>query len=159
MSDQPTNRSQRTHRSRRFLLQALCALAIGTVAALAWQVPPAGWTSNDVTTGRHPGYPDLQPRRYDMSVENTTTFASEALRRVPGGKVTRTVPAGGRVHGEAQVLGTPFVDDVEILVTPENGHSLVTIRSRSRVGKGDLGVNAARIRAIQSTMDEKLPRL
>ena len=150
---------ERRHAAVRFLLQAVAALALGTVAALVVTVPRPGWTTNDITTGQSPGYPDLVPRRYDMSVANTTVFAAQALHRIPGGKVKKTDTANGKVEGEAWVTGTPFYDDVEITILPEENHSLVNIRSHSRVGRGDLGVNAARIRALQALMDDKLPRL
>jgi uncharacterized protein (DUF1499 family) len=48
-----------------------------------------------------------------------------------------------------------FVDDVLVRVRPaDGGGALVDVRSKSRDGRGDLGVNAARIRAFA----EKLPR-
>ncbi|WP_413699466.1 DUF1499 domain-containing protein [Psychromonas sp. KJ10-10] len=39
-----------------------------------------------------------------------------------------------------------FVDDVVVVVTPEGNASRVDIRSVSRIGRGDRGVNANRIR-------------
>ena len=48
-----------------------------------------------------------------------------------------------------------FVDDVVVRVRPaEGGGAIVDVRSKSRDGRGDLGANAARIRAFA----EKLPR-
>ena len=48
-----------------------------------------------------------------------------------------------------------FVDDILVRVRPgDGGGALVDVRSKSRVGRGDMGVNAARIRAFT----EKLPR-
>lgn len=41
-----------------------------------------------------------------------------------------------------------FVDDVELRVDPEAG--LVHVRSASRVGRGDLGVNRARVEALRA---------
>ena len=45
-----------------------------------------------------------------------------------------------------------FVDDVVVRVKPTSGGSLVDVRSKSRDGRGDLGANAARIRAFQEAM-------
>ncbi|WP_299932963.1 DUF1499 domain-containing protein [uncultured Pelagimonas sp.] len=42
-----------------------------------------------------------------------------------------------------------FADDVVIVVSPEADGSRVDMRSVSRVGRSDQGVNAARIRAFQ----------
>jgi len=48
-----------------------------------------------------------------------------------------------------------FVDDIVVRVRPaENGGAIVDVRSKSRVGQGDIGANAARIRRFA----ERLPR-
>ena len=47
-----------------------------------------------------------------------------------------------------------FDDDIAIRVRPgDGGNSRVDIRSKSRDGKGDLGVNAMRIRAFVSALE------
>jgi len=54
-----------------------------------------------------------------------------------------------------------FTDEVTVRVRPAGPggkHSRVTVRSRSRVGRGDLGENARHIRALQRAMDARLPR-
>lgn len=45
-----------------------------------------------------------------------------------------------------------FIDDVEFRVDPESG--LVQLRSASRVGRGDLGVNRERVDAIRRLFEE-----
>jgi uncharacterized protein (DUF1499 family) len=45
---------------------------------------------------------------------------------------------------------------VTIRVSEERGHAVVNVRSRSRVGRGDLGVNARRIRAYLRALDARL---
>lgn len=142
---------------KKILRTALGILLFWTVSAAIFFVPPAGWTSTDVTTGEHSGYPDLQPRVYDMSRENTIQFAQAAIARQTGWKVVKADPVQGTI--EATAPGFPAPSDVTITVTPEAQTSGVTIRSRSRFGFADLGANARYIRAIQATMDDKLPRL
>lgn len=139
----------------RFVL--LPALLGATITGAVLLVPLSGWTTNDVTTGIHMGYPDLQPRIYDASVSNTTQFASAAATRQKGWKVLRTEPEKGNV--EVEVPSGPFTDDLTVTITPEGEGSRVVIRSRSRVGIGDLGANARHIRTLQTAMDDKLPRL
>ncbi|GAB4462367.1 MAG: hypothetical protein OHK0029_29080 [Armatimonadaceae bacterium] len=144
------------------ILAALIGLSAAGIFAAVQMVPPAGWSSNDVTTGKHPGYPDLHPHRYDMSVNHTTIFAAEAARRL-GWEVTRTDPQAGIVEAVVTVKPIPFKDDVTVTVTPDDTsggkYTMVTIHSRSRVGSGDLGENARHIRALQAAMDDKLPRV
>jgi len=58
----------------------------------------------------------------------------------------------------ADVFLTPFKDDVTVSVTEKAGRTVVNVRSRSRVGRADLGVNARRIRAYLRALDERLGR-
>jgi hypothetical protein len=148
--------------SRRKLVgQGLLALAVGTlVAAAVLYVPVAGWTTNDVTTGKHPGYPDLQSRVYDMEPSHCAMFAAQAARRL-GWEVVETRPEAGTVRAVVTVFPIPFKDDLTVTATPDPKnprHTVVEIRSRSRVGRGDLGENARHVRALQAAMDDKLPR-
>src|SRR5207247_5145519 len=53
---------------------------------------------------------------------------------------------GGRIEATATTAWFGFKDDVVIRVTPRGADSaVVDMRSKSRVGKSDVGANAARI--------------
>jgi uncharacterized protein (DUF1499 family) len=54
----------------------------------------------------------------------------------------------GRIEAVARTAIFRFADDVVIRVRSEGAGSRIDIRSASRAGVGDLGVNAARIRAF-----------
>jgi uncharacterized protein (DUF1499 family) len=45
---------------------------------------------------------------------------------------------------------------VTVTVKPDGDRVTVNVRSRSRVGKGDLGVNARRIRRFQAELARRL---
>ena len=49
-----------------------------------------------------------------------------------------------------------FEDDVAIRVRDVGGKSVIDMRSKSRDGRGDLGANAARIRAYVSALEKRL---
>ncbi|MFZ4689861.1 MAG: DUF1499 domain-containing protein [Polymorphobacter sp.] len=51
----------------------------------------------------------------------------------------------GRIEATDTVPWWGFKDDVVIRLTPEGNGTRIDVRSKSRVGKGDLGVNAERI--------------
>ncbi|MBC8141092.1 MAG: DUF1499 domain-containing protein [Armatimonadetes bacterium] len=144
---------------RFFLLPAI----FSTVICLAVLfVPGAGWNSNDVSTGESDGYPDLLPRRYDSSPENTLTYAAAAASGLRNWKVVRRDTDAGKLFVEVRTAIPLFTDDVTVTVTSTgaNGESSqVHVRSVSRVGRGDLGENSRHIRALQSAMDERLPLL
>ena len=54
-------------------------------------------------------------------------------------------------YDKSSVFG--FIDDVVIRIRPNEGGSKIDVRSVSRVGLGDLGANANRIRLFLSTFD------
>lgn len=70
------------------------------------------------------------------------------LARQSGWQIASSDPARGRVEATASVSYIRFKDDVVIRIVPiEDGrHSRIDMRSVSRVGVSDLGVNARRIR-------------
>ena len=84
----------------------------------------------------------------------------EALREAAGGvprwKVVRSDRAARRVDVEVRTALFGFVDDLTATVEPAGDGSRVIIRSRSRVGRGDLGENARHIKALQRRMDRML---
>jgi len=54
--------------------------------------------------------------------------------------------AAGRIEATATTRWFGFKDDVIVRIRPEAAGSRVDVRSVSRVGRGDLGANAARVR-------------
>ena len=56
------------------------------------------------------------------------------------------------LHAESTSLWMRFVDDLELLLDPATGR--VDVRSASRVGYGDMGVNAARVEALRTQLIE-----
>jgi len=76
---------------------------------------------------------------------------AEALARDRGWVVANVDARAGIVEATATTLFFRFKDDVVVRVRPDParpGGSVVDMRSISRVGGSDVGVNAARIRAF-----------
>jgi len=108
---------------------------------------------NDVTTGQTPEYPDLQPRHYTQSSAAVFQAVQAVAASRQGWRVQSVDPRQRVLHAEARVLLTPFTDDVMLRVETVEGGSQVTMRSHSRVGRGDLGVNARRIHTFLHALD------
>ncbi len=72
-----------------------------------------------------------------------------AARAMPDWRITRVDEARGEIQAVASSALFRFQDDVLIRVRPDGEGSRIDLRSRSRVGRGDLGANAARILAFQ----------
>ena len=56
------------------------------------------------------------------------------------------MPAEGRIEATSSSLLYGFTDEVIVRVKATDGGALVDVRSRSRLGRVDRGVNARRIR-------------
>jgi hypothetical protein len=68
-----------------------------------------------------------------------------AAAKAQGWAIVGSDAASGRIEATATVPWWGFKDDIVVRVTPEGDGSRIDVRSVSRVGKGDLGVNAQRI--------------
>lgn len=69
-----------------------------------------------------------------------------AAKTVPSWTITRDDPAALALEGTATSNLFRFQDDFVIEIRPDVGGSVVHMRSKSRNGQGDFGVNAQRIR-------------
>ena len=96
------------------------------------------------------GYGDLRPLR--LAIPPAEAFRrAEAAVRERGWQVARADPAAGTIEATDTTLFFRFKDDVVVRVRPDParpGGSVVDLRSISRVGGSDVGVNAKRIRAF-----------
>ena len=71
-----------------------------------------------------------------------------AVARGLGWTIVAAVPAEGRVEATDETFWFGFTDDIVIRIRSDPQGSRVDIRSTSRVGVSDLGVNAARVQAF-----------
>ena len=97
---------------------------------------------------QHAGYPDLGPLRMTVPPDEAFKRVEAAVRGMPDFEISRVDPATHALEGIATTRLFRFHDDFVIEVRPDGTGSLVEMRSKSRDGKGDVGANAARIRAV-----------
>jgi uncharacterized protein (DUF1499 family) len=100
------------------------------------------------TEQQRAGYPDLAPLQLAASPDEVYKRVEATARQMPTWQVTRTDPAARAVEGVDTTWLFQFKDDFVIEVRPQDGGSVVQMRSKSRDGKGDVGANAARIKAF-----------
>lgn len=110
---------------------------------------------NDVQTGKTPQYADVQPQRFNQPVEKVFSAALD-VSRAQGWDIRETKPEQGIIEAIATTRLLKFKDDVTITITSEGAATVVNVRSKSRIGKGDMGTNARRIRAFQAELAKKL---
>jgi uncharacterized protein (DUF1499 family) len=97
-------------------------------------------------------YPDLHPIR--IPTTSSRAFRSaEAVAESLGWEITYSDEQTGVIEATDSSRIFRFIDDIVIRIRPALGVAVVDLRSRSRIGKGDLGANAARIRAFRAALD------
>jgi uncharacterized protein (DUF1499 family) len=96
-------------------------------------------------------YPDLAPLELELPPARALERAEAAAREI-GLDVVAVDRAAGTLEARETSTVFHFVDDVAVRVTPSGSGSRVDVRSRSRDGRGDLGVNARRIRRLFDAM-------
>jgi uncharacterized protein (DUF1499 family) len=173
----PARREGRSTALRATLLSGVLALAFALLAAPGMRVPPIHDISTDpedppqfVEAARAPenagdvlgypretapqqrtAYPDVMPIR--VRVEPSAAFANaQRAAAAVGWEIVRSDPAAGSLEATATSKVFLFVDDVSVRLRPEEGGTKIDVRSRSRVGKSDMGANAARIRAFAAAV-------
>ncbi len=93
-------------------------------------------------------YPDIGPLMTDLPSEDAFQRALTVAAQM-GWEIVASDAAALRFEATARTPVFYFADDVVIVVTPQADGSRVDMRSVSRVGRSDRGVNAARIRTFQ----------
>ena len=116
------------------------------VAPLRADAPnPVEYEGEEVARQQQQAYPDIQPVLLDMSAERAFQRALDAAE-AQGWEIVDADPADGRIEATDQTFWFGFLDDVVIRLTPVDGRTILDVRSKSRVGRGDVGTNARRIR-------------
>lgn len=91
------------------------------------------------------GYPDLGPLELAAPPKQAFARAAQAAR-ARGWEITALDESAGRIEAVVTTRWFGFKDDVAIRITPAGNGSRIDVRSRSRVGRSDVGTNAQRIR-------------
>lgn len=88
---------------------------------------------------------------YKSSQESLRIIAS-IIRSMPRTKIVEETPE--YLHAEFTSKIFRFIDDVEFLYNPNK--NVIDVRSASRVGYGDLGVNRKRVEALHKAYNKQI---
>ena len=106
---------------------------------------PPEYAGDETAQLQQAAFPDLQTLQLNASPDAVLAAAAEVARELDWAVVAED-QAAGIVEATDTTRWFRFKDDVVIRVRPTAGGSEVDVRSKSRVGRGDMGANAARIR-------------
>ncbi len=107
---------------------------------------PPEYPGEEVASQQRQAYPDIRPLILPVPPAQAYEQALEAARRM-GWEIVDADPRAGRIEATAQTFWFGFKDDVVVRITPAPEGSRIDVRSKSRVGRGDTGTNARRIRS------------
>lgn len=110
--------------------------------------PPEYIRDNGTPESQRSFYGDIEPITSNMSYEEAFQRALNTVHKLSWTLVDEN-KAEGRIEAYEKLAWYGFIDDIVIRVdTTETGVE-IDIRSKSRIGRGDLGVNAKRIKAYK----------
>lgn len=122
------------------------------VAAVPHNAP--GRTDYDgeaIAEQQRAAYPDIQPVTLPVDTDAAFERALDAVEQV-GWELLETDAVAGRIEATDRTFWFGFADDVVIRIADSGGGSRVDVRSQSRVGGGDLGANASRVREFLAAL-------
>lgn len=98
-------------------------------------------------------YPDIQPLQLALPPDQAFARVESAVKAM-GFEIVASVPQEGRLEATDTTLFFGFKDDVVLRLRAEAGGTRVDVRSKSRVGMGDTGTNARRVRALLAKLQQ-----
>lgn len=106
----------------------------------------SGRRTFNVPEAQKKAYPDIQTLTFDGVAPAAAYARALAAVRQRGWTLVADKPEEGRIEAFDRTFWFGFIDDVVIRVAPTETGSKIDIRSKSRVGGGDVGTNARRVR-------------
>jgi uncharacterized protein (DUF1499 family) len=122
--------------------------------------PPPVWSA-EIGAQQRAAYPEVQPIVVDLEAGQTYQLALRVAGDL-GWRVVDSNPPNLRVDGVAQIEAVArsllfgFPDDIAIRIRPLAGQTRIDVRSVSRVGRHDFGVNARRIDRFAAAVQEEM---
>ena len=97
-------------------------------------------------------YPDIVPLMLALPPDEAYRRALVTAEAMPRWTIIARDREAGRIEASGRTRWIGFTDDVVIRVTALGAGSRVDMRSLSRIGQGDLGANAKRIRTYLTAL-------
>lgn len=126
------------------------------IAPLRSDAPnPVAYPGPETAEQQRAAYPGIQTLQVDAWPAIVFEHALETAR-ARGWEVVQADESQGRIEATDKTFWFGFKDDVVIRIRGDDGGSAVDVRSKSRVGKSDVGANAARIEAYLDDLRARL---
>ncbi len=116
---------------------------------------PSEYAGAETAAEQHRAFPDIQPLLIGKPADVVFASAKEVVAD-RGWTLVDASEADGRIEATAETGWVRFKDDVVIRIRPDGAGTRIDVRSKSRVGRGDMGVNARRVRNYLHALQARL---
>jgi hypothetical protein len=121
-----------------------------------WDMPnPTQYPGARTAALQRAAYPDLVPLILRIPADRAYALAL-ALAKEKGWEIVADEPKDGRIEAVDRSFLYGFADEIIIRTAASDGGARVDVRSRSRIGRIDRGVNAKRIRAFLAALKKNV---
>jgi uncharacterized protein (DUF1499 family) len=107
---------------------------------------------NSVSSFADSDYHKIAPLAANKEPRAVFARLADVVKAMPGATIVTKDP--NYIYAEFQTPLLKFVDDVEFLL--DEGNGVIHVRSASRLGRKDFGVNRKRIEAIRQSIQTRL---
>jgi len=108
---------------------------------------PPGYGGADVAAQQRRAYPDIEPLVLELDAEQAYDRAVGVVQGM-GLNVVARDRSSGRIEAVDTTFWFGFKDDIVLRLSGTGSGTRIDVRSKSRVGLGDLGTNARRVREL-----------
>ena len=115
---------------------------------------PATYAAGEITEQQLRAYPDIKTQVFALSIDKLFPEAVNSVEAL-GWDIAAKNKTNYTIEATDTTLWFGFKDDVVIRLTARGEDTLVDVRSKSRVGRSDLGKNAERIQTFFKALRER----
>jgi len=108
-------------------------------------VNSVGYEGAKIADEQRRAYPDILPLTVGLRPDAAFARALETAQQM-GWTIVASDKLAGRIEASQRSRWMGFTDDIVVRVAPANSGTRIDLRSSSRYGRSDFGVNAERIR-------------
>jgi len=115
---------------------------------------PPEYLAGPVADEQRRAYPDIQPLELPIPAAQAFDRALAVARDLDW-EIVASDGAAGRIEAVDTTYWFGFKDDIVIRIRDQAGGARIDVRSKSRVGRGDAGANARRIRTFLRAFQQR----
>lgn len=116
---------------------------------------PAEYQGEEIAKQQRVAYPELQTQKYQQTTDQVFDAALAAVKKM-GLELVNSDKNTGLIEAYDTTTFFGFVDDVVIRIQKDGQMTILDARSKSRIGKSDIGKNAQRLNSLIAGVNNNL---